>query len=379
MNLDLWIPSLFDSKGGIQSYSSYLFNSLKGLYPHSHFNVFLKNDIPKGLPVFNEATKFYASGSTPVPLRTLDFAFQVVSNNIRQPADLIISTHLNFTIAAYLLNKLKGIPYWTIAHGIEAWDIQNPLLKLALRNSDRILAVSHYTRERLLKEQNLNPERVLVLPNTFDSDRFQPKHKPEHLLEKHQLNYHQPIILTVARLDRQERYKGYDQILKALPQIRQSIPDIHYVLVGKGEDRLRIEGLINKFDLQDCVTLAGFISDEQLCDYYNLCDVFAMPSKKEGFGIVYLEALSCGKPVLGGNQDGTVDALCHGELGALVNPDDVAAIVETLIQILNKSYPHALMHSPTKLRQKTIESYGLETFQEKIADLMKFHRQGNQM
>ncbi len=82
------------------------------------------------------------------------------------------------------------------------------------------------------------------------------------------------------------------------------------------------------------MTLAGYIPEEELNDHYNLCDVFAMPSKGEGFGIVFLEAMACGKPVLAGNKDGSVDALLGGKLGALVDPDDVAQIAETLIAIL---------------------------------------------
>lgn len=171
----------------------------------------------------------------------------------------------------------------------------------------------------------------------------------------------------MARLAEAERYKGYDQILQALPTIRQSIPNIHYILVGKGSDRPRIENLITQLQLQDCVTLAGFVPDDELCDHYNLCDVFAMPSKREGFGIVYLEALACGKPTLGGNQDGAVDALCHGTLGALVDPDDIDAIAQTLIQILQGNYPNPVMYQPELLRQKVIETYGFEKFKQTLA------------
>jgi glycosyltransferase involved in cell wall biosynthesis len=379
MNLNLWIPSLFDSKGGIQSYSRYLFNALQSLYPEASYEIFLKNDVLRKLPLPNANVRFHGSGQTLLPFRTIDFASQIISKNSFYPSDLIITTHLNFAFAGYLLKKFRGISYWVVAHGIEAWDIQKKSVQLGLQNADRILAVSHYTRDRLLEKGNLDPQKVVVLPNTFDSDRFKPSSKPNYLLQQYNLTSEQPVILTVARLSQQERYKGYDQILKALPQIRKIIPDIHYVLVGKGEDRLRVEGIIDKFDLQDCVTLAGFVSDEQLCDYYNLCDVFAMPSKKEGFGIVYLEALSCGKPVLGGNQDGAIDALCHGELGALVNPDDIEAIAKALIQILKKSYPNDLMYRPAKLRQKVIDTYGLEVFREKIADLINSHYQGEKM
>jgi glycosyltransferase involved in cell wall biosynthesis len=368
MHLALWIPDLFLTKGGIQVYSNYLLKALQSSAQRANLQVFLKHDKNCIASTFSAPhIQFSAVGQTPLFLRTLAFATQICRSSVFYPPDLIISTHLNFTVAAYCLKTLRQIPYWTVAHGIEAWNIQNPLLKLALQNADRILAVSHYTRDRLLKEQNLDPAKVVVLPNTFDSRRFQIAPKPLHLLQHYGLQPNQPVILTVARLAEQERYKGYDQILQALPQIRLTIPNVHYVLVGKGQDQPRIESLIEELQLQDCVTLAGFIPDKELCDYYNLCDVFAMPSKREGFGIVYLEAMACGKPTLGGNQDGAIDALCQGALGALVNPDDIAEIAQTLIQMLQGTYPNVLIYQPELLRQNVIDTYGFDQFKQTLA------------
>ncbi|NEO27474.1 MAG: glycosyltransferase family 4 protein, partial [Kamptonema sp. SIO4C4] len=113
----------------------------------------------------------------------------------------------------------------------------------------------------------------------------------------------------------------------------------------------------------------GFVPDAELGDYYNLCDVFAMPSYGEGFGIVYLEALATGKPVLGVNQDGAVDALCHGKLGALVNPHDVDEIANTLISICQQTYPNSLLYQPQKLRESAIAVYGFSEFTEKLAKI----------
>jgi glycosyltransferase involved in cell wall biosynthesis len=283
-----------------------------------------------------------------------------------QRPSLVIASHFNFTVAAYWLKRLTGIPYWTNAYGMEAWDIKQPAIQKALHHADRILSISGYTRDRLLKEQNLDPNKISLLPCTFEPSQFKIAPKPAYLLEQYGFKSEQPIILTVSRLDASEQYKGYDKILEALPQIRQAIPNVHYIIAGKGNDRPRIEQLIAQLELQDCVTLAGFVPDEQLCDYYNLCDLFAMPSKREGFGIVYLEALACGKPTLGGNQDGAIDALCHGELGALVNPDDVGAIAQTTIQILQKTYPNPILYNPEALRQRVIDVYGFERFKQTL-------------
>ncbi|WP_228061036.1 MULTISPECIES: glycosyltransferase [unclassified Coleofasciculus] len=113
------------------------------------------------------------------------------------------------------------------------------------------------------------------------------------------------------------------------------------------------------------------VPDEELCDHYNLCYVFALPSRGEGFGIVYLEALACGKPILAGNQDGAVDPLVHGKLGCLVNPLDVDAIANNLILILQGTYPNPLMFQPELLRQETIKRFEVAHFCQILTQLTK--------
>ncbi|NEO25388.1 MAG: glycosyltransferase family 4 protein [Kamptonema sp. SIO4C4] len=293
----LWIPNIFEFKGGIQVYSAFFLEALQKIAPEAQYDVFLKHDT-RSLPRFLPETRFHFAGHFPPVLRTGGFALQLAGYAIAHRPDLIISTHVNFTVVADYLKRLLGIPYWVVAHGTEVWDLPKPGLKAAIRNADRILAVSEYTRDRLLSHTPLTPQQITVLPNTFDAQQFQLAPKPPHLLQRHHLHPEQPVILTVARLDPSQLYKGYDKVIEALPRIRAQIPNIHYLLVGKGQDRDRLQQLIQRLNLQDQVTLVGFVPDAELGDYYNLCDVFAMPSYGEGFGIVYLEALATGKPVL---------------------------------------------------------------------------------
>jgi glycosyltransferase involved in cell wall biosynthesis len=369
MNINVWIPSLYESKGGVQVYSDYFLQALKGIMPSTECQILLKNDTTADIAhIVDSNFTYFTAGHIAPKLRTAAFGNKLVQSSIAQPPQLIISTHLNFIPVAWYLKKRKNIPYWTVAHGIEAWNIKNPLLKIALKEADRILAVSHYTRDKLLSDHPIEPSKIVVLPNTFDSSRFQITPKPQYLLEKYSLTAQQPIILTVARLAGIDRSKGYDRILEALPQIKKAIPNVHYILAGKGQDQTRIEQMIIELGLQNCVTLAGFVPDEQLCDYYNLCDMFAMPSTKEGFGIVYLEAMACGKPCLGGDRDGAIDALVNGKLGALVNPDSTAQTAETIIQILQQTYPNQLMYQPENLRHKVIEHFGFEQFQNTLSN-----------
>jgi glycosyltransferase involved in cell wall biosynthesis len=373
----LWLPNLFEFKGGIQVYSEFWLKALQSLGTQVSYEVFLKHDtrLPNDFSCPPNAG-FHFSGNWPLSVRTPAFASQLLGWGLWQRPQLIMVNHLNFAVAAYGLKRLTGVPYWIAVYGMECWNVQKPALQNALRHADKIISISGYTRDRLLQEQNLNPSQFLLLPCTLEADRWSIAPKPAHLLARYGLKPEQPVILTVSRLAGVGRYKGYDRILEALPQIRQVIPDVHYILAGKGDDRPRIEQLIAQLQLQDCVTLAGFVPDEELGDYYNLCDVFAMPSKREGFGIVYIEALACGKPVLGGNRDGAIDALCHGELGVLVDPDDTHAIAKALIEILQKTYPNPLIYQPELLRQKAIATFGFDRFQQTLTHYLGFNLKG---
>lgn len=368
-SLHLWMPGLFDFKGGIQTYSGFLLQALKHRYPGLHTETFLMHD--RGWKQSTSGgSRFHFTGCVPSRLRAPAFAATALTRGILQQPNLVISTHLNFTVAAYWLKQMTGTPYWAVAHGFEAWDVQRPALRRAIAHADRILAVSSYTRDRLLQEQSIDPARVSLLPNTFDAHRFQIAGKPDHLLKRHGLTADQPIILTVNRLAAGEAYHPYDRVLAALPHIRQVMPNAHYLIVGQGDDRPRLERMIAEQHLQNCVTLTGFIPDQELPDYYNLCDVFAMPSKLEGFGIVFLEAMAAGKAVLGSLRDGSVEALAQGRLGALVDPDNTPEIAKTLIQILQGSYPNPLMYQPESLRQAAIETFGNAAFEKTLGQLL---------
>lgn len=363
---------MFAIKGGIQTYSVFLLRALQNLCPHVPYHVFLKNDVYSRAKADGDSiTKFSFAGSWPEELRSLYFALLAVSRGLMERPGIIISTHAHFSPLAYYLKKVAGIPYWVVAHGIDVWGAPNPALKIALREADLILSVSDYTRDRLLSEQQLDQEKVIILPNTIDSTRFSIEPKPAYLMQRYGIASHQFVILTVARLDSREKYKGYDTILRALPAVRQAIPEVRYLIAGKGDDRPRIERIIAELGLKSCVTLAGYIPDEELCDHYNLCDVFAMPSKGEGFGIVFLEAMACGKPVLAGNKDGSVDALRWGELGVLVDPDNVDDIASALTGILNATYPHPVIYNPQLLRERVIEAYGFESFKITLSGLLR--------
>ncbi|HVT30090.1 MAG TPA: glycosyltransferase family 4 protein [Lacipirellulaceae bacterium] len=248
------------------------------------------------------------------------------------PVSVVFCGHLFMAPLAAALARLAHAPLWVQAHGIEAWHEASWLNRRSLEMATLITSVSRYTRRRLLEWAQINPDRVKVLPNTVDA-RYRPGPKPDRLLTRHAVA-NRKILLTVSRLSSAERYKGHDRVIRALSKLLPEHPDLLYFVVGAGDDRLRLEALAAECGVTKQVRFVGYVSPDELPDYFRLADVFVMPSTGEGFGIVFLEALATGLHVIAGNQDGSCDPLCDGALGTLVDPengDDLALAIRTAL------------------------------------------------
>ncbi len=358
---------MFEFRGGIQVYSTFLLRALAELHPDREIEVFLLHD-RAGSGGFPANVTFHCAGGWPRPLRKARFALGALTAAALRRPSVILSTHLHFGPLAAIVRRIFRTPYWLVAHGVEAWDVKSEPVRRALCGADRVLAVSEFTRKKVAERYGIPAERTAVLANTFEEARFRPGPKPAELLERYGFAPSDTIILSVCRLDAAERHKGYDSVIAALPAVRAQVPNARYLLVGKGSDRKRLEALIAEKRLGDCVTLAGFVPDTELCDHYNLCDVFALPSSGEGFGIVFLEALACGKPVVAGSADASGEPLGGGELGVLVDPADVAALERALIAVLTGSHPNRTLREPDTLRKTISERYGASAFRNNVGE-----------
>lgn len=356
--LHLWAPS-FGEGDGISQFSRQLTVALD--HTDLDYHPIARPKLPNVLPKAVEKL-------TAKLLPTI-FLLRVGVAVLFSRPSLIVSTHLNFGPAAFLLKQLFGIRYALIAHGIDVHDQLSPLRRTALNSADAVWSVSHWTAQRL-QDRHLISQRANVLPNTVSSQRFFPAQQPpDYLRDRYGIGPSAPVVLTVARLAASEGYKGYDTVIQAIPALLSEYPDLRYLIAGRGSDRDRIKQLIVDLGLEDCVSLIGFVPDEELADHYRLADAFAMPSTGEGFGIVFLEALACGCPVLAGNQDGSVDALANGEFGLLVDPTDVQAISDGLHKLLSHQGPR-LWFDPFTLHQAVITRFGPEAFQHRLEALL---------
>ena len=246
--------------------------------------------------------------------------------------DVVFCGHLLMAPLAAAIAKLVGAPLWIQVHGIEAWKELSSLHRRSIQAAALVTSVSRYTRRRLLQWVTIDPVRVKILPNTVDS-RFRAGPKPAALIDRYDL-HGKAVLLTVSRLASSEGYKGHDRVIRALPQVLLQHPHAVYLIVGDGDDRPRLESIAVQMGVAESVHFAGLVSQEILPDYYRLADVFVMPSTGEGFGIAFLEAMTSGIPVIGGNRDGSLDPLADGALGTIVDPEDEAELASAICAAL---------------------------------------------
>lgn len=306
---------------------------------------------------FREELATYAERDWPFPvryipgkrwpqLRTL-YCYNALNEYITAfgAPELVIATTWNFARAAVPLKSRNRREFnlITVTHGLEVTrKMPRPKrwwLRHTLNRSDLVVSVSEFTRQRVLDRHKTPPEKVVALPNGVDVKKFYPGADVRELRERFNLG-NGKIILTLARVI--ER-KGHDRVIRALPRVLQAVPDAKYLICGPWEKNYlaQLQELISRLHLQQKVIFTGYMPPAELNRIYNLCDVYIMPSRElvetgdtEGFGITYLEANACEKPVIGGRSGGVGDAIVDGETGFLVDGDDVDGIAEKLILLL---------------------------------------------
>jgi glycosyltransferase involved in cell wall biosynthesis len=237
-----------------------------------------------------------------------------------------------------------------------------------LGSCDEILCVSQFTKDEMIKLHGGDSKKYTVLNNCLDP--FLPVlSKPNDsndLRKKYGFKPFDKILFTLTRMDATERYKGYDRVLQATALLINEIPDLKYIIGGSYDkiEKKKIDELIIELGLKDNVVITGFIPDENLKDYFLMSDVYVMPSYNEGFGIVFIEAMYYGLPVIAGNKDGSVDALLNGKLGTLIDPMDI----EGLKNAIEYNFEHT-----NKAKVDTdvlLANFGYEVYKEKINGIL---------
>jgi len=196
-----------------------------------------------------------------------------------------------------------------------------------------VLAPSKYTAEHVAAVQRVAVEKIRVLPWSLDP-QFESL-APGAAKSAAPANFPAGrVVLTVGRWRADERYKGMDTLITALPRLLPRWPELQVAMVGDGDDRAWLEDLAEENGVRLHVHFLSGLSYAELAACYGHCEIFALPSRGEGFGLVYLEAMACGKPVIGGAHGGAPEVIDDGKTGYLVQHGDavqLATAMETLL------------------------------------------------
>lgn len=276
--------------------------------------------------------------------------------------DLIVCTHINLQPLAALARKVTGAPSILVLHGIEAWQPPRSIIaRHCADQADWFAAVSRLTLDRFRSWARVPPERGVVFPCCVELERFTPGPASPDIVRRYGLAGKRPI-LSLARLAGIERSKGLDQMLNAMPGILARAPDAVYVIAGTGDDRDRLEAEARRLGVSEQVRFTGYVPDADKVDLYRSAQAFVLAGQGEGFGIVLLEAMACGIPVVASRSDGSYEAVRGGEFGIAVDPDNRAELTAGVLAALTR---------PVGVRPSGLDCFSYAAFARRAAALVE--------
>jgi phosphatidylinositol alpha-1,6-mannosyltransferase len=226
-----------------------------------------------------------------------------------------------------------------------------------------------------VKRHHIDGKRISRLPCALDETLLNVE--PARCVSYRHISDGQRVVLIVARMVASERYKGHDVVLRALPSVLAKIPNLTYLVVGDGDDRPRLERLAKQSGLIEHVVFTGEVSESELAAYYLRSEIFILPArtvldewepKGEGFGIVFLEAMAFGKPVVGPRCGAPAELIRDGQNGLLVDPEDATSVAEALLKLLTNPDLAREMGETGRDLARTHYSYGC--FRERLRETL---------
>jgi phosphatidylinositol alpha-1,6-mannosyltransferase len=295
------------------------------------------------------------------------FIFAALRNARKKPR-VVLAAHPNLTpIASWMKRLAPQIKVIVMAHGVEVWQPLPARRHDAFLAADIVLAASTSTVQKLTEVQHVPPEKIRKVPWPLDPEVLSMADAPEHPAAPEAFPS-SPVILTVGRWAASEQYKGVDDLIRVLAQLRAKFPDLSLAAVGAGDDLPRLQNLAADLGVAGAVRFLTGLSKQELAACYARADIFALPSTGEGFGLVFLEAMAFAKPIVAAAAGGSTDLVEHNVNGLLILPRDQAALIQALDQLL---HDHSLRATLGQRGSEIVRrKYRFDLFQSQFAAIL---------
>ena len=357
----------FFSVGGIQRYTRYQYKALADLYGYNNIFVFSLT-APKEKNKFDEKFDVYYTGKGINLKSKLNYFIHIVRFIRKNDINLIIVTHVQLSIIAYIIKKMYRIKYFTNVYGLEIWGGLKRKDIIGLLNSNTIIADCKFILEYIKCNFNYNSNKIELLYDPVDMEKFKPKNRNSKLLQKYNIPNDKFIVSTIGRL---ERNKGHEIIIKSLKELKE---DIVYVVVGDGFMKKKLMTLCEDLGIIENVIFTSRVPDHELVDFYNLADVIILLSvfedeEGEGLPLGLIEASACCKPIIAGNEDGSSEAISDDyPNGFRINPRNKKELVQKIKYLIDN--PKLVKKYGENGRKYTLEMFSYDIFKRKLSKMI---------
>lgn len=284
---------------------------------------------------------------------------------------IVIACHVHLAPVAWAASIASGAPYGICCYGIEAWGMLNPLVRLSLRRATVVSSISRFSATCVEAASGMSPGTVQVVPLGLSPELVVHANGPAAM-----------TVVTVARLDPSDAYKGVDVLIRAWPRVVSEVPDAELIVVGDGADRARLAAQADALRVTSRVRFAGHLSDDDLAGVYSRARAFALPSRYtagrnpegEGFGLVFVEAGAAGLPVVAGSGGASEEVVPGGVSGLLVDPKDEHQVALAVTRLLTD--PELARRLGAEGQARAARLFSFDAYREAVSRFVDRLREG---
>jgi phosphatidyl-myo-inositol dimannoside synthase len=350
---------VFD-KGGVSRYGRYQIQALRAIYGDEGVRVL--SLLPPDGHGFEAPFRVDFASFGPNPLGKLLFGAATAASVWVDRPRLVFAGHLHLAPLGLALARATGARLAVDIYGAEVWTNLTRARRVALRRADLVLSDCHATADHVAREGLRERDAISIHWDCVDLDRFRPM-DPGDVLARYGIPPAAPnevTLMTLCRLAAHERHKGVDRAIEVMARLRD-VP-VRFVVVGGGTWRTELEEMARSLGVSDRVFFTGRVSEDDLLPVYNACDIFTLvtlkgPGMGEGLPLTPIEAAACGKPLLVGNQDGSVETVVDGVSGFVLDPLDLDAHAAAIRRLVGDASLRRAMGDAGRRRCEDCFSY----------------------